>query len=255
MYMMYVDESGDTGVQNSNNPYFILSGIVFHELRWNTYLDELIAFRRNMNATYGLRMNEEVHAYAMISQPGELIRIKRHDRLSILRNFIDQLASMPDLNVINIVVDKRNKSSDYDVFGMSWKILLQRFENTMSHGNFRGPQNTDERGIIFSDNSQEHRLRLLLRQLRRYNPVPSQPQFSITYRDLRIRRIVEDISFRDSKFSYFIQAADIVAYFLHQKLNPNSYIRKKGGYNYFNRLDPTLCKVASSRDPQGVVYL
>jgi hypothetical protein len=38
-----------------------------------------------------------------------------------------------------------------------------------------------------------------------------------------------------------------------QKLSPSGYVHRKGGRNYFDRLDPVLCKVASSTDRQGIV--
>ena len=31
MYLMYIDESGDTGTNNSPTQYFVLSAIVIHE--------------------------------------------------------------------------------------------------------------------------------------------------------------------------------------------------------------------------------
>ncbi len=46
MYLMYVDESGDIGLTGSPTRYFVLTGLVLHELRWRQTLDELIAFRR-----------------------------------------------------------------------------------------------------------------------------------------------------------------------------------------------------------------
>ena len=95
----------------------------------------------------------------------------------------------------------------------------------------------------------------LLRQVRRYNPVPNQPAHGPGYRNLPVTGVIEDPSFRDSEHSYFIQAADMCAYLLYQQLEPNAYIRKKSGQNYFHRLDPILCKVASPGDPHGVVRL
>lgn len=219
------------------------------------YLEQLISFRRRVKSTYGLRLSDEIHAYDMINWPQKLVHIKRHDRLAILRNYADELASMTDLNIINVVVSKGGKPTSYDVFGMAWKVLLQRFENTMSHRNFRGPANADERGMIFTDVTDMKRLTQLMRQMRRYNPVPSQPFIGPGYRDLRLRRLVEDPTGRNSAHSYFIQSADTVAYLLYQKLMPNSYMRSKQGNKYFDKLDPILCKVASSSDAQGVVRL
>jgi hypothetical protein len=255
MFIMYVDESGDCGLVNSPVRYFVLTGIVVHELRWQTYLDQLIDFRRRMKQRFGLKLREEIHASAFINNPGPLVRIKRNDRLTILREFADELATMTDLNVINIVVDKQGKPANYDVFAMAWKALIQRFENTLARRNFVGPANADERGILLPDNTDDKKLTRLLRQLRHYNPIPNQPLHGAGYRNLVLRTMIEDPFFKDSANSYFIQAADLMAYLLYQHLTPNSYMRKKSGQNYFARLDPILCKVASPRDPRGVVRL
>lgn len=252
---MYVDESGDSGMVGSPTRYFVLTGLVVHELRWEAYLERMIAFRRRMRDHFGLRLREELHATRLITRPGSLVRIKRNDRLTIMRGMADELAGMTDLNIINVLVDKRGKAEDYDVFENAWRTLIQRFENTMEHRNFSGPSNPVERGMIFPDHTEDKKLTRLLRGMRRYNPVSNQQRFGIGYRNLALKNIVEDPNFRDSEFSYFIQAADVAAYLLYQSVAPNSYMRKKSGQNYFKRLDPVLCKVASSSDPDGIVRL
>ena len=72
---------------------------------------------------------------------------------------------------------------------------------------------------------------------------------------MQVTNLVEDPYFKDSRDSYLIQAADIVAFALYQKLAPSSYIKKKSAHNYFNKLEAVLCKVASPRDPDGIVRL
>ena len=257
MYLMYVDESGDVGIHNSPTRYFVLTGLVVHELRWQTYFDQLFAFRKRMKNQFDLNLREEIHAASLINKPGELVRIPRHDRLSILRDFADELATMTDINIINIVVDKQNAilKPDFDVFELAWKTLIMRFANTLSHRNFRGPQNSDERGMLFPDHTDNKKLTLLLRQVRRFNPIPNQAQYGSGYRNILVGNIVEDPNFRDSSHSHYIQAADLVAFLLYQNLAPSGYMKKKSGYNYFQRLDGLLCKVASKSDPQGIVRL
>jgi len=255
MYLMYVDESGDVGLSNSPSRYFVLTGLVIHELRWRDMLDQLIAFRRQMRSKYGLHLRDELHAAALITSPGALNRIKRYDRLAIVREFADELAQIADINVINIVVDKQGKSAGFDVFEWAWKSLIQRFENTISHRNFRGPQNSDERGIILPDNTDGQKLQRLLRKMHHYNPIPNQAAYGSGYRNLRLQAIIEDPWLKDSAHSYFVQAADLCCYLLYQHLEPNAYMKKKAGQNYFQRLNPILCKVASSTDPMGIVRL
>jgi hypothetical protein len=127
MHIMYVDESGDPGLSCAVTDYFILSGIVIHELRWKDSLDRLIDFRRNIRNKYGLKLREEIHCSELINKPKNLARISPNNRLMIIRDFTDQLAVMGEISIINVVIDKTNKLPPYDVFDMAWKVLLQRF--------------------------------------------------------------------------------------------------------------------------------
>lgn len=254
MYLMYVDESGDCGLVNSPSRYFVLCGLVLHELRWRPYLDELISLRRDFRATFGLKLREEIHAGAMLNHPGALARIAKHQRLEIIRRHADRLAAMPDFSLIGVVVDKHGKSADYDVFDKAWQALIQRFENTLSARNFPGPKNPDERGMLFPDHTDDKKLVRLLRRMRNYNPVPNQAAFGSGYRNLMLRYVIEDANLRDSEHSLFVQAVDLAAFLLYQSVAPSSFMRRKSGHNYFRRLDPIVCKVAS-RAPDGLVHL
>ena len=53
MYLMYADESGDTGLIASPTRYFILCGLVIHELRWRHVMDELLDFRMRWSPKTG----------------------------------------------------------------------------------------------------------------------------------------------------------------------------------------------------------
>lgn len=259
MYLIYVDESGDVGLTNSPTRFFVLSGLVVHELRWRSTFEAIVAFRRDLRQRYGLKLRDEIHAHAFIHRPAELARIPKSLRVRILRDVIDFQASMSDVSVLNVVVDKSGKSAGYNVFDNAWMVFLQRFHNTLSYRNFPGPRNPQDLGMLIADQTDEVRLRKLVRRLRRYNPVPHDQQYAQRnapgYRQLLMDLIVEDPVTRDSKHSYFVQLADVNAFFLYQKMAPNTYLKKKGAQNYFNRLDPVLCKVASRTHPQGIVML
>lgn len=253
MYLMYVDESGDKGLQNSPTRYFVLTGLVVHELRWTDLLAELIAFRRRMRGAFGLRLREEIHAGVMLTRPGALVRIARNDRLSIIRHFLDELARLEYLSIINVRIDKTAKPPGYDPFLKGWEALIQRFENTIGRRNFPGPANPDDKGLIFCDNTDGAALRSLYRRMRGHNPIPNQSGSG--YRHLPLIRIIEDPNPRDSEYSYFIQAADVCSFAAYQFYAPSKFVRIKGAANYFTRLAPVLCKVASPRNPWGVVEL
>jgi hypothetical protein len=259
MYLMYVDESGDSGVHGgSPTRYFVLTGIVLHDLRWHEALNRFVTFRQKMRTAFGLQMREEIHAGAMISHPGSLVRIRRNDRLTIIRLLLDEIANMPYLNIINVRVDKQGKPADYDPFERAWEALIQRFENTLRWKNFPRPNNWlgQDIGMVFCDAADEAALRRLYRRMRVYNPIPNMSGFfGDGYRQMPLTRIAEDPTIRHSHHSYFIQAADTVAFALYQYHAPSAYIRGKGARNYLLRVDPVLCKVASRTNKQGIVEL
>lgn len=253
MYILYVDESGDTGLNTSQSRYFILSGFVVHELRWHDTLEAIIDFRRSLKAKYKLRLRDEIHAADFMYNPGPASHIPKHIRLKILRDTLDFQAKLPDINVVNVVVDKHGKAANFDVFDTAWNCLIQRFHNTLSHRNFPGPRNPIDLGLLVSDNTNEPKLRSLVRRMRRYNPVPNMS--APGYRQILLTTLVEDPVHRDSRHSYFIQLSDVNGYFLTQKFKPSKYIKKKGAHNYFDRLNPVLCLAATARNPQGIVIL
>jgi hypothetical protein len=137
MYLMYVDESEDSGLTGSPTTHFALSGLVVHENQWRSLTDKLAAFRKAMRSAHGLPLREEIHASQMIRR-SPVPEMKRHVRLAILRNFLDELAKQNCVSITNVIVAKANKPAGYDVFGNAWQALFQRFENTIKYGNFPG---------------------------------------------------------------------------------------------------------------------
>jgi hypothetical protein len=149
---------------------------------------------------------------------------------------------------------KAGKPASYDVFEMAWKVLFQRFHNTMHHGNFPGAHRADF-GMIFPDDTNGKKLTRLVRKMTVYNPIPNQAQYGQGYRQLPALKIIEDPHPKNSADSYFIQAADACAYFLMQRYAPNKFIRQNGATNYFNRLRAVLNLRAATAHGLGIVEL
>lgn len=251
---MYVDESGDVGLNNSPTRYFVLSAIVIHELRWRQTLESLVEFRRLIRDTKGLKLSEEIHCTEFINNPGDLIRIKRNDRLDIIKKCIDWLNSQSDINVFSVVIDKEGRSDD--IFELAWKTLITRFENTISNKNFRGSSNTDDKGIILADNTEGQKLRKLIRKMRHYNTIPNNKSlYTSGYRNIQLNSVIEDPIFRDSKYSFLHQMNDVLAYCVRQKYQPNSYMRKKGGHNFYKRLNNVIVQKVTSKNDFGIVEI
>ncbi len=248
--------------KGSPTRYFCLTGLVVHELRWKDVVADILRFRHWLKSKYKIYLQEELHAGEMINKPkktpASIQRLRKYERLAIIRNFADAISGLPDINLINVVIDKstgKYTSAD-NVFRKAWSVLFQRFENTIRYQNFPGPKNADDRGLIFPDSTDGIKLRNYLHDMRIQNTLfIKQPHGAFHTKDEPIRIIIEDPVPRDSRLSYLIQAADCVAFLLKQNIEPNSFMKRHGGNAYFKRLDRVLCKQACYNDPAGVVRI
>ena len=139
---------------------------------------------------------------------------------------------------------------------IDWSALIQRFENTIRRKNFPGPSNTDDKGMVLPDNTDGEKLIKLIRRMRHFNIIPNRSDlYAGGTRNVTLDYVIEDPFLKDSRNSLINQFADVIAYFARQKYEPNSYMKKKAGINYYDNLDPVLCKVASKNHPLGIVEL
>ena len=175
-------------------------------------------------------------------------RLKKHERLAIVRQFADQIAQLTAVRLINVVVDKHTTKlpNKDEVFRAAWYRLFQRFENTIHYQNFPGPPNEYERGLVFPDSTDAGRLRKYLTDMRSSNRIEVIQRFgAFSHVDNPIRYLIEDPVMRDSRHSYLVQAADCAVFLLKQNIDPSAYMKKHGGNAYFKRLDRVFCKQAS----------
>lgn len=252
MYLMYVDESGDTGRKPGSSRFFCLSGIVVHESNWRRYINALIAHRKILRANYGLPVRAEIHASEYLQKA--VFNISKHDRLAILRNCLDELSKLNYISITNVIVDKNGKPANYDVLENAWGVLFQRFENTIRNSNFPGGDESDY-GLVITDAVSGKKLIRLMRRMAVFNPIPNNAYYGPGSRNIPILKVIEDPSSRDSKESLPVQYCDVVAYFLKQLCDPNSYVKRKHAREYIARLRPVLNTHATKTNRLGIVLI
>jgi hypothetical protein len=256
MYLMYIDESGDTGINNSPTKYFVLSAIVIHEEKWLEVLDDLINFRKYLKQRFGLGMREEIHAADWLNKDPKLkANIAKNDRLDILKKCLIWLSQRNDLSIYSVRCDK-DMNQNKDIFEYTWRVFIQRFENTLSFHNFPGGNATDK-GILIPDDTHGQKLTKLLREMRRYNPVPNKSGlYGGGVRNIRLRAVIEDPIMRDSSESYFHQMSDVVAFFARMCYEPNRYVRKKGARTFYSFLENVVNqKVTNKQTTNRIVEI
>ncbi len=261
---MYVDESGDPGLPRPTLPinrqpsqHYILTGVVIAATDWRNYLNKIISIRRYLKNKYGLLNRIELHGTKLINphhDPDYSAIGSKRIRVALYADVFRLLvAHLPSAIIININLDKNNPSyssslTTGDIQNIAWDRLIQRY-NTYLQRSCAG-----DLGLIFADQTNEIKVRGLLRKMRFFNPVPS--HFGGSY-SATVDYIVEDPVMRDSKQSYFIQIADLVCHALYRKLYPKGSYRRFGIDRLFNIIGPLCLQAASRHDPHklGIVHL
>jgi Protein of unknown function (DUF3800) len=260
VYLMYVDESGDTGLRGSPTSYFALTGLVVHERRWRDFLNQLVAFRKTVRGVYSLPVRTEIHASEFINGRVRAIGgslIPRPDKLAILGDTLNELAQIDFISITNVIIDKSTKigrPQPYDIFAVAWGTLFQRFENTLINQNFPG-RFGDNYGMVITDATAGSKLLRMVRKMAVYNPIPNNAYYGPGYRNIPIVRVIEDRYGKDSEETLPIQMVDVAAYFLHQKFKPNAFVQRSGAQHYLDRLQPVLNRHARPSHPLGIVTL
>lgn len=258
MYLMYVDECGDSGLGRGSSRYFILSGMVVHEAYWSQTLESIHKMRKEIEGKYGLPVMKELHAGEMLGRTSKKYSdIPKRDRFLLFRDVLSFESAMDKVRVINVVVDKEGKTSGFNPFETAWDTLINRLENTIEKGNFPNPYGTTarpfvEKGMLIVDQTDEKKLRTLIRRMRHGNFIPSQMGIGTVRHDLRC--VIEDPLHKQSEWSPIIQLCDANSYFLKQTIDPSSAVIKHKARNYFYKLEPILLKQATSKNELGIVF-
>lgn len=258
MYFLYIDESGDPGIEigeagqaRKGSSHYIVSGIIIPITEWRTYLNTFVNIRRAIKQQYEIPIRLEVKGSEFINPRDNkyLKKLNLSKRIQIYHSILTDIASqMNQAKNLNVVYRKETRSvrSEEDIQADCWKFLINRFDTFLT-------KQGNAYGVLFSDETNEPKLRGLLRKMRIYNPVPS--LYSNKPRMANINQILEDPVIRKSEHSYFVQIADLIAHALYRNLYPKGSYKKYNVDRLFDILDPILLKEASKKDGRGIVYV
>ncbi len=260
MYIAYYDESGDDGFPETSSPFFVLTALYLDHQKWQETFGLIADFRRRMKTAFGLPVRVEMHAkgFLLNKNPYRTLQIPDARRLSVVEHFCDLIGSL-DVRIINVVIVKaRIRNQNYDVLDTALTYSVQRIENDL-----RSVQGPNEKFLMITDSGRVGKMRKTTRRLQRFNPIPSKFAGG-TYRQ-EIATMIEDPLPKDSKESYFIQLADLVAciVYLHAigETGIGSYPRRLQEFvsnttveNWMQRLKPRFNLQAARGEPYGIKY-
>lgn len=260
MRIVYYDEAGDDGFPRYSSPLFVLSAIYMPYLKWKDNLSRLVELRAELRRQYGLPMKFEMHTRQFIlnKNPYRKLGISDADRVAIIGDYCDAVATM-DWRIVNVCIDKTViKNKKYPVLEWALKLSVQRIENDI-----KSTKDPNGRFLIVTDPGRVGAMRRTTRKVQRINYIPSLFRRG-AYRQ-EVERLIEDPLPKDSKDSYFIQTADLVAHIvylhsLHKKAAGPFGNRVPGEVtagqveDWLDRLRPRLNLMATRGDPHGIKY-
>jgi hypothetical protein len=227
MHLVYIDDSKD-------ERSCCFSAIILPAIRWADALDHLLAFRRLIRDRHGVYIKLELHATDWLGGRGNVApeTIRRNERAVIFRQALEHIALLPECAIINAYGPRR---AEHQLF----ERLCNRVQRNMAVRNSHALLISDE-GKNFDG---------LVRRMRRFNRIPG--RFGGVL-DRPLDRIIEDLVYRNSERSLFIQAADFCAFSLLRMENPTPKIERLGLTDSFMLLERVLEKRAYRGDPRGL---
>jgi hypothetical protein len=241
MIFLYMDDSYDQEAD-----FLVFSVLAVKDDCWLAEFDAIKDFRRQLRKQHGIGVSEEIHAYKLVSgrgRPSPKI-LTKYQRSVIFKDILTMVANLPELQIFNACGPL---SQD----GWIFERLMNRINRTLETWN--------NRAVLISDEGKEGFLNRLRRRMAVYNPIPSkygrwQATDEVT-KNIPIHRILEDIFFKDSAHSHFIQLADCVAYALLRREKPIASKSKYGIDKTFDILKPVTIKITNPSDPDGIIRL
>lgn len=210
--IFYVDESERVGV-------FVLTSVSVPFLRpkwtrwkfeWNDYYERYRAFRKELRKTHGISATKELHAAELASGRGNYGRGRRQlgsiAGSAVYRWILGKLDTfLPQDSIITATATR--SSSLYGKTGLDAALiaLFQRMQRTCKANRTNG--------MAFFDQGHNEYI-TAYRKARRYLPTGSMhgSWSSGPTKNAPMVNFVKDANFKDSKYSLFVQAADLVAY-------------------------------------------
>lgn len=200
MYLIYLDESGNTGTRKDpDQPIHMIAGLVVHESKIRAIEDAVDAVVRRHFAVISTTPDFELHGADLYSGNGFFKGVPPSDRVAAIHEVFDVLNAL-EIKVIWAAVDKIKLYSSWHPHQLAFLFIVERIEDYL--------QKEDSLGLLVADENKEVEQRLIenLQKYKRGNT-------GFGWRPTPIRQIVDSIHFVQSKNNHLIQCVDLIAYF------------------------------------------
>ncbi|MCC3305598.1 DUF3800 domain-containing protein [Sneathiella sp. HT1-7] len=234
MHFVYIDDSGDNDVA-------CFSALIIPADQWRTSIQHLLEVRRSMRVSDGVYVTKEIHSTDWLAGKGKIAQfpISKERRARLFDYYLSGIALLPSAQLINACVSRKEKDRAFE-------YLLNRLQVNMSKAG--------SRCVVFCDEGKSYDA--IKRRIGIHNFIQSQFgnwEDGNTAMNLPTDRLLEDIVYRNSNKSIFVQAADACAYSLLRREQPIPSKTALGLDNSFYILEKIMVKNAYGRDEFGII--
>lgn len=240
--LAYIDESYDEAL-------FAMSALLIPTHVWRDAFLRLQNYRKHLKATYGIFTSKELHATEFVAGRGRIAPkpVPKGLRAHLFRETIQVVASLPGAAVISGLWNRAGLSVN-EVHAKAFARIQERLQ--------RRCLSQDSQVLVIADEGKETELTRLSRRTKIWNPVGSMFgawEDGSSYKNIPNDRLIEDPIFKKSHQSYFLQAADFIAFaLLKSETAPTPRVVKYKLNEAFDELAPVCAKEASRKDPRGL---
>lgn len=234
MHVIYIDDSGDDKLT-------CLAAISVPIDRWHECLTHLVEIRKTLARLNGVYIRKEVHATDWLGGKGRLGKriVRIPERVSLYNYLLAGVTMMPGAQLFNAALSRGQEERAFE------RLLNRINVNMTKSGSY---------AFLISDEGKKYDS--MLRRMRHFNYIPSRIGAwadGSPAKNIPLNRIIEDINYRDSKHSLFIQSADCCAYALLRRENPIPSKTRLGLDRSFYILEPIMVTAANRKDQHGVI--
>jgi len=231
MHFIYMDDSGDERVR-------AYAALAIADVDWKDALARVKVYRRTLKKRHGIYVTKEFHATDFVSGRGNIAptAIGKNLRCQIFRDTLKMTAGIRGIRLFNAIAPNGQES-----------LIFERLMNRINVNMEKSGSNA----VIFHDEGKDYTK--LIRRLGIFNPIPSMYGAWTDggpYKNLPLDHILEDIIFRKSERSYFIQLADFCAFALFRSEYPIAARTKYNLQAAFEELHAICIPQCFGRDPK-----
>jgi uncharacterized protein DUF3800 len=232
VFLAYIDDSKDSALA-------CFSAVILPASQWLTAERLIIDYRRRLKASDGIVVTKEFHATDFVAGRGDLgAVVSKWRRARIFEDALTFVTTLPQVATLNACVPRKHEDRAFERLADRLNVFAAKRKSHV---------------MLISDEGKD--FTPLLRRMRHWNSINSAHgslRGRVVAKNKPVDRIVEDIVYRDSKHSTFIQLADFCAFSLLRFESPTPKIVAAGLDTAFRRLDAILVKQAFTKDPKGL---